>query len=76
MNTHLFVFYFEACSHDSSRFALQMTNSQFSDLDVSKATHAAISDVLGYDKMTKVQEQSIPVCLSGECDFFNFSPTY
>ncbi len=43
----------------------QVTTAQFNDLAVSKNTQAAISDVLGYANMTKVQEQSIPVCLTG-----------
>lgn len=43
----------------------QITTAQFNDLAVSKNTQAAISDVLGYANMTKVQEQSIPVCLTG-----------
>ncbi|CAM9176162.1 unnamed protein product, partial [Sphacelaria rigidula] len=43
----------------------QITRSEFKDLEVSKQTHGALSDILGYKCMTKVQEQSIPVCLSG-----------
>lgn len=45
--------------------SLQITTGQFRDLDLSRNTHAAISDVLGYTNMTKVQEQSIPICLTG-----------
>lgn len=44
----------------------QVTTALFSDLDLNKNTQAAISDVLGYANMTKVQAQSIPVCLTGE----------
>lgn len=44
----------------------QITTGLFSDLDLHKSTHAAISNVLGYANMTQVQDQSIPVCLTGE----------
>ncbi|CAN0196110.1 unnamed protein product, partial [Ectocarpus sp. 12 AP-2014] len=52
-------------SRTSSTTLEEITTGQFSNLDLSKNTHAAISDVLGYANMTKVQEQSIPVCLTG-----------
>lgn len=47
-------------------YGCQVPTNLFSGLELHKNTHAAISDVMGYQRMTKVQEQSIPVCLTGE----------
>eukprot|EP00752_Nemacystus_decipiens_P004212 g3849.t1 len=52
-------------SQTSSTTLEQITTGQFRDLHLSRNTYAAISDVMGYANMTKVQEQSIPVCLTG-----------
>lgn len=43
----------------------QITAAQFLELEIHKSSQAAISDVLGYKNMTRVQEQSIPICLTG-----------
>ncbi|CAN0077585.1 unnamed protein product, partial [Discosporangium mesarthrocarpum] len=52
-------------SRTSSTTMSQMTSSRFRDLRLSDATQRAITEVLRYDTMTKVQHQSIPVALSG-----------
>ncbi|CAM9809586.1 unnamed protein product [Discosporangium mesarthrocarpum] len=43
----------------------QISSARFADLSLSSGTHDAISNVLGYVHMTKVQEKSIPACLEG-----------
>lgn len=53
-------------SRTSSTTMSQMTKSRFMDLPLSTPTQRAISEVLGYETMTKVQHFAIPPGLAGD----------
>ena len=52
-------------SRTSSTTRSQMTDKKFADLDISAKTRQAIADVLGYEHMTLVQEQTLAAALTG-----------
>lgn len=60
-------------SRTSSTTMSQMTGSTFSQLPLSAPTQRAIAEVLGYQTLTKVQNDSIPPALAGE---FSFLPLH
>jgi len=56
---------FHADARTSSTTLSAITSASFAELPVSAATKKALSSVLKYDKMTVVQQQSIPPSLTG-----------
>ena len=56
-----------ATSRTSSTTRSQMTEARFADLNVDANTKQAVAEVMGYEHMTLVQEETIPLALTG-CD--------
>ena len=53
-------------SRTSSTTRAHLTSAAFASLKLSAATQRAIHEVLGYETMTAVQEQTLPVALAGK----------
>jgi ATP-dependent RNA helicase MSS116, mitochondrial len=54
-----------ASARTSSTTLSQMTSDKFSDLSINALTKRALAEVLCYETMTVVQQQSLPVALTG-----------